>query len=932
MSEKVNIKSVNEMVGDSMIPQEPAMQQQPQVDPKIREISLAFTEAVQNGSKPEEVVFGMMQQEVDQGLIGEALMLAGYGEEDVMLLFEQVNLIANSKPADAQQVNSNPQELARNQALAEKQGQGVVETEPMKKDMSEEELMMMAMAKSGIEIKPENKGKFTRWAKARGMGVQEAARKVMANKDRYPPSVVKMANFARNAKKFKREDGGEEKGEAAYLAKRDAAIKRSIAEQEKAKMGVELPDGIATASNVVPFDLNVQPGAYVNMDTNEISYPIGMFNEYGGTPVRPQMNEGGDNDIPKMIASTYKPSEQEMMMQEFLKNTNTKLNVTGVESDEVENDENTNINKNESSTKIPGNQIYLPPNLFRTGQNFSVGNAVNSLLRVGRNLFSGKDLDGDGLKDGVFRDLKNKATVNKLNKYANANYTVNVDMSPENLKKADIAYKKFLFENPTADDQYDAVGNIISRGLEDNNIPINDIIPEDDQSRFSQFLEKNTENLSEAAKKTYEALKKKINNTANKLEEGREIRYMQQAGETPPTFQEWVLQDPVNRQGANAQQEYEAFIASLSQPFGPSENPSEEAVVDNPVVDNTEPQPLDPSIDADGDGIPDTIDIDAGDGTGVGGSFEDAFAQVNKPTIDADFGGVKGALERAYNSNVVKGFEGISGAAVDISANILNPFLEDRENLRKQRKFRKSLNADNLYSIETDPFNSRGKTDINTGLSGSEGDRTTGLYMTQGRLAEEGKEVPDNPGFNALPPSVQKNIVDNMEYGGPKGEEAYLARRDAAIKASMELDKAQVGKGTGKNILLNALPNFIFDDRLGKKLLNFDEETATDFVDVYDRAMKIGKSDDVVGEGISFFQDFSKKDLQNFLSEAGIGKKEARDYVYDQDWYKDMSWPMRQAVKIAMKTKGLKKGGEIVNVDSALLAKLIDAGADIEML
>ena len=37
-----------------------------------------------------------------------------------------------------------------------------------------------------IEIKKENRGKFTKWAKARGMGVQEAARKVMANKDKYP--------------------------------------------------------------------------------------------------------------------------------------------------------------------------------------------------------------------------------------------------------------------------------------------------------------------------------------------------------------------------------------------------------------------------------------------------------------------------------------------------------------------------------------------------------------------------------------------------------------------------------------------------------------------------------------------------------------------------------------------------------------------------
>ena len=57
-------------------------------------------------------------------------------------------------------------------------------------------------AKGGIYIKPENRGKFTEWAEDRGMGVQEAARKVMDNTDEYSPTIVKRANFARNANKF----------------------------------------------------------------------------------------------------------------------------------------------------------------------------------------------------------------------------------------------------------------------------------------------------------------------------------------------------------------------------------------------------------------------------------------------------------------------------------------------------------------------------------------------------------------------------------------------------------------------------------------------------------------------------------------------------------------------------------------------------------
>lgn len=60
------------------------------------------------------------------------------------------------------------------------------------------------MAYNGINIKPQNKGKFTAWAQSNGFSdVQAAASHVLANKSKYSPSVVKMANFAHNAKSFK---------------------------------------------------------------------------------------------------------------------------------------------------------------------------------------------------------------------------------------------------------------------------------------------------------------------------------------------------------------------------------------------------------------------------------------------------------------------------------------------------------------------------------------------------------------------------------------------------------------------------------------------------------------------------------------------------------------------------------------------------------
>ena len=53
-----------------------------------------------------------------------------------------------------------------------------------------------------IHIKPSKRGTFTATAKKHGMGVQEFASRVLRNKEDYSPSLVKKANFARNASKW----------------------------------------------------------------------------------------------------------------------------------------------------------------------------------------------------------------------------------------------------------------------------------------------------------------------------------------------------------------------------------------------------------------------------------------------------------------------------------------------------------------------------------------------------------------------------------------------------------------------------------------------------------------------------------------------------------------------------------------------------------
>jgi hypothetical protein len=64
------------------------------------------------------------------------------------------------------------------------------------------------IAEDGINIDPSKKGTFTAAATKHGKSVQGFASQVLANKENYSPAMVKKANFARNAAKWKKADGG----------------------------------------------------------------------------------------------------------------------------------------------------------------------------------------------------------------------------------------------------------------------------------------------------------------------------------------------------------------------------------------------------------------------------------------------------------------------------------------------------------------------------------------------------------------------------------------------------------------------------------------------------------------------------------------------------------------------------------------------------
>lgn len=86
--------------------------------------------------------------------------------------------------------------------------------EQVKQSQAEQEKALQAIltgqyADGGtIHIKEQNKGLFTKVAKRAGMGTQEYARHILANKDDYSSTLVKRANFARNAAGWQHGKGG----------------------------------------------------------------------------------------------------------------------------------------------------------------------------------------------------------------------------------------------------------------------------------------------------------------------------------------------------------------------------------------------------------------------------------------------------------------------------------------------------------------------------------------------------------------------------------------------------------------------------------------------------------------------------------------------------------------------------------------------------
>jgi hypothetical protein len=220
-----------------------------QIEPELQQLASMISSSMEEGMQPIEVVIKLRKDKVDAATITQALTLMEMPMEEIVPLLQRAEDYIEQEEPTGEEVTQNPEQLARMQSMQEEEGDV---------DLAEETLL----AKSGIEIKPENKGKFTKWAKQRGMTVKQAYNKVMANTDEYPPSIVKMANFAKNAAGWNKAEYGGEKGEAAYLENRDRAIKEAMG---KAEDGMEMYQRGGTSDPRIRRNMNwIASPRYIN--------------------------------------------------------------------------------------------------------------------------------------------------------------------------------------------------------------------------------------------------------------------------------------------------------------------------------------------------------------------------------------------------------------------------------------------------------------------------------------------------------------------------------------------------------------------------------------------------------------------------------------------------------------------------------------------
>lgn len=733
--------------GGPMPEQVDAQPQQQSVDPAIQQISDFISQSIDQGQNAAEVVMSLMQQEVDQQTIGQALMMNGFEEDDIMSLFQelsqgqQIEEQAGGEP-DIANLDKSPEELTADERIHAD-------------DMSAEETDEpgMSLAKSGIEIKPENEGKFTRWAEARGMSVQEAARKVMANIDEYPPAVVKMANFAKNAAGWNKEYGGE-----SYAP------------------GGETQGRISRVSNVSNNpEMNWQRAPlYMNplaFETSNKDFSLGKAAAvlYGGYK---EFLSGKENEQ-GVKEGFFRDTAKKAALRDAAKGDYYNYKIT-----QDPNDPNKYVADNLDLFYASKNKGSL-----RTPEQYVKDIAANSRFNYNTDTHDYDFITSSRPIDERIYDSAGQKNALKGKDY---NYLSRMDPDtlamirggkddPTGVRMGIDEYGRGMSYLPGADNPYEyntymginKVGQSSMIPTGTNGQPIaamttSPAIPgipgsmrqqtdykTDTQAVQDSQLQKRFPGLGP----TPEQQRQSMFGEQSKYDALRNLRFryggdLDKAQVGPPNWLAGMVNqndyfNPAQQQGMNdffsnmgqtnyAQDTQAVADAQLQNQFSALGATPQQQQTQNMFA----PQQGTPTLrDPNAPTAADRKLYDDQQALGVAGqqtisltdaelANEPAFGQPKVERTNK----FEGGLNRLADSRGVQGFTKLSNFAVQ-GAGVLNDYFRDRAvNRAKEENFNK-LGADYQYATAEDPFNKRGLWDVNTGTAGSEADRTVGLYM-----------------------------------------------------------------------------------------------------------------------------------------------------------------------------------------------------------
>lgn len=189
--------------------------------------------------------------------------------------------------------------------------------------------MKYAYAAEGgpINIKKKNRGKFTESANRAGMGVQEYARHVLANKDKYSSTLVKRANFARSSAGWKHALGG-------YIKDRDDMYNNMLESQTH---GGDFSNGVTFINNGGTHEQNpfegVPMGVAPDGKPNLVEEGEVLYNDYVfSNRLHPTDKELKESNLPKKYKGHTFALIAEDMSKESAERPNDPISKRGLEA------------------------------------------------------------------------------------------------------------------------------------------------------------------------------------------------------------------------------------------------------------------------------------------------------------------------------------------------------------------------------------------------------------------------------------------------------------------------------------------------------------------------------------------------------------------------------------------------------------------------